>query len=615
MQTYNQNASEVNPAVVVAALGAVDQSPNPNSLTVVSSSVAPAEWEVVDREWPHAVHDNGQLKLALMFIVKGRNPRKSFHAVEMAELTATVKLHGILQAILVRPVGDTYAIVAGERRYRAAMEAFGSNYLMPVTIREMNDEEADTYAAIENVQREDMSATEEAAAAANEVGRRKGDRDEAARVLGWSRSTLDKRLALMNCAPPVQDALNERTILLGHAELLAALAPKTQEKLLPIIIKEKKSISELKATIESIAAKLDTAIFDKSECQACPHNSTVQVSMFEQSITDGSCTNAACFKKKTEGALELKVNALKDDYPVVRIIRVGDNSTRVKLTSDGANGVGAAQAEACRSCASFGAAVSALPQAMGKEYPDQCFDTECNKGKVEARTQAELAQAKAEALKYEEAKGGGIETPAIETPAAKKEEKAEPVVVTQVQPTERMKEYRVKVWRRAMKREIVQNPETAAQYLVALCLNGCSRNIDSSALSKAFVKLGGTQVDVATGIADCAAAVEQFGIDNTRHIMPVLAASAMDGIEENKLRQLATHHNLDLSKHWKLDTAFLELMTKSEIKFVAKEVGLDVAFGDGFEKLFTEKKPDLIKSLASVEGFTYNATIPAVLAY
>ncbi|PMX98552.1 helix-turn-helix domain-containing protein, partial [Pseudomonas sp. GW460-13] len=83
-------------------------------------------------------------------------------------------------------------------------------YEIPITLKVLTDADADRLALIENVQRADMAPSEEAVAASRIVGLLNGDRDEAARVLGWSRSTLDKRLALMNCSDAVLNALNTR---------------------------------------------------------------------------------------------------------------------------------------------------------------------------------------------------------------------------------------------------------------------------------------------------------------------------------------------------------------------------------------------------------------------
>ena len=321
---------------------------------------------------------------------RGNNPREYFDPKELADLTDSVREHGINQPILVRPIGDgLYEIIAGERRYRAALAAHGEEYDMPVLIRDCTDSEARILANIENTLRADMSATEEARSAAVIVGEVKGDRDEAARLLSWSRSKLDSRLALMNCSDSVRTMLNERKIKLGHAELFASLSKENQDKILPALLERSLSVPDLKALIEKAAAKLATAIFDKADCTACQHNSSVQRTMFETSVTDGSCTNSTCYKAKTDAALENTKESLKDEYPVIRIVRAGDNFAQVKLRADGPAGVGEAQAEACRSCANFGAAVSALPERLGAVFKDQCFNTACNQEKVAARIRSE----------------------------------------------------------------------------------------------------------------------------------------------------------------------------------------------------------------------------------
>ena len=77
----------------------------------------------------------------------------------------------------------------------------------------------------------------------------------------------------------------------------------------------------------------------------------------------------------------------------------------------------------------------------------------------------------------------------------------------------------------------------------------------------------------------------------------------------------AKHIQLDLTKHWTMDVPFLKMFSKVEIQMIAKAVGLDKAIGNGFIKLFTEKKDDLIKKLLEVQNFDYSATIPAAIMY
>ncbi|MCU6502350.1 PRTRC system ParB family protein [Rugamonas sp. A1-17] len=608
MQTHNIAEAPSSPSL---AQGAAAYLAAQEGLATTGDSGTEANADQV--LWPNAEIINGVMTMRLKFICKGENPRKKFNPEGMESLTNSVLAQGVLQSILIRPKNGVYIIVAGERRYRAATAAFGEDYAIPVLIREMTDAEADAYASSENHEREDMSPVEWARVAAKEVGRAKGDRDEAARVLGWKRSLIDRRLALMNCSEQVLEALTERKILLGHAELLAALAKPQQDKLIPYIVGENKSVAEVKQVIADAACKLDAAIFDKGECAACPHNSSVQKTMFEEAITDGGCTNSACYKAKTETALQGIADGLKDEWPVIRILRVGDNETRIKLVPDGSGGVGVEQAEACRACTNFGAAVSGLPQALGKVFENQCFDTICNATKVEDRIKADTAALEAAAEKPDSI--NVTKSAGAEQTTASATEKAPPAKPTKVSEGERIKAYREKVWRNAMKQEILQDGAKSRAYLIALALDGAARNIDSTLLNKAFGKVTGNAHASSHDLDQTLTSVAQLTEDNTTTMITLLAASAMAQLDVHKLQQLARHHQLDLRHYWKLDSDFLELLTKSEIEILTKEVGLDAAIGDGFKKLFTEKKPDLIKALLAVESFDYAATIPAVLAY
>ena len=547
--------------------------------------------------------------IALGKIRAGRNPRKYFDPVEMAELTDSVRENGVIQPILIRPLdGDEFELVAGERRYRAAKTAHGDDYPMPVTIKALTDDEADRLALIENVQRADMAPSEEAVAAAKIVGQLKGDRDEAARVLGWSRGTLDKRLALMNCSPSVLDALNTRQIQLGHAELLATLAKDKQDKLLPVIVSEKKTVAELKKTIEAAACSLATAIFDKAECAACPHNSSLQTEMFSEAIASGNCTNRGCYTQKTEKQLETVAYGLKDEYPVVRIVRVGDNHTRVQLVVDGPTGVGEDQAKACHACENFGVAVSGLPDSIGKVFRGQCFDTGCNATKVAARLKAER-DAKAPAQKG---------TPASSQPAAKTGGKASAAeaVVTKISESDKVKAYRSALWRKALRREAAANPETANSYLVAIALSGLSRDIGAVVMGKIYEKLADDKASV-TDLEKNLSTVQELAADKRQQLTIGLTVAAIEGLEVRNLVTLCKYHKLDLRQHWTLQKSkdFLELLTKSEMKVLADELGIRKALGDNFAKVFNKSKPELIEALLNVEGFDYAGKLPKVLCF
>jgi PRTRC genetic system ParB family protein len=537
-------------------------------------------------------------------IRRGRNPRLYFDPTAHAELVESVRIHGVIQPILVRPVGAGFEIIAGERRYRAAVEAHGDGYAMPVEIRVCSDAEVEVLANIENSQREDMSVMEEALSAARVLGSNKGDREAARIELSWSKPKLDSRLALMNCSPAVRTAMIERKILVGHAELFATLPKDKQDAILPAIIERQSTISEVKALIEQASCKLPSAIFDKTECGACPHNSSIQATFFAETISDGSCTNSSCFKGKTTAALEAIADGLKDEYPVIRIVRVGDNSTLTKLTAAGDGGVGEEQALECRACSDFGAAVSALPQAIGKVYKDQCFNVSCNSQKVAARIKAENAKEKTPA---KATNGGSPDGASVKsgTPLAPP--------VTSVREGDRVKEFRVKLWRRAMKVEIAADPLKSQRYLLAICLRKHGGDIDGAQLEQALKRATGSTLK--TDLGQAAKQVQELDEATFNSLHTLLAVSAIDRLDEAELRKLAKHHQLELSKHWKLDKEFLDLLTKSEIEVVAKAMKLDVAVGERFKKLMSDKKDHLIETLLKVDGFDYSANIPKVLRY
>ncbi|AOY97741.1 chromosome partitioning protein ParB (plasmid) [Cupriavidus sp. USMAA2-4] len=541
----------------------------------------------------------------------GLNPRTYFDPKEMSEMRASVRADGILQSILVRPQEPGwYQLVDGERRYRAATEELDSDYDVPVVIREMSDAEAKRYALVTNIQRANMSATEEAAAAAEVLGTVNGDRDEAARVIGWSRSTLDRRLALMACSVATRDALNTRAIQIGHAELLATLSKDKQDVILPVIIAEKKSVAELRKTIEGAACSLEKAIFDKGECAACPHNSSLQTELFGEAIASGNCTNRACYDKKGEAQLESVAYTLKDEYPVIRIVRAGDNHTRVQLVAEGPTGVGEEQAKACHACERFGAAVSALPDSIGKVFRGQCFDPSCNTKMVAARLKAErdaksaAQQPKQPAAAVASAGKGSSKASADEKP------------VTKISESEKVKAYRVALWRKALRREVAAAPEVANRYLLALTLSGQARTIGETAMGQLFAKITEDSASV-HDLAKNLVAIDKVAEEKRVTLSTAMTVAAIEGVDVPNLVALCRHHKLDLRKHWNLQHSkdFLELLTKSEMKVLADELGLRKQIGAGFAKVFGKSKPELIEALITVDGFEYAGKLPKVLQY
>ena len=243
--------------------------------------------------------------LALTRVKPGANPRRYFDQNKHAEMVESLKLRGMLQPILVRPdpaaEGD-YQIVAGGRRHKAALEAFGPDGVVPVRILMMTDSEALEAAIDENDIRDDASETEQADAAVRILTACQGERAEAARRLGWSPAKLDRRLALAGLAEPVKVALDQRQIKVGHAELLAVIPADKQAKALETIITAGLDVAKTRELLMRVTQSLAAAVFEKVECLTCPFNSGAQRALFETHVDDGHCTNPGCYQLKTEAA-------------------------------------------------------------------------------------------------------------------------------------------------------------------------------------------------------------------------------------------------------------------------------------------------------------------------
>jgi ParB family chromosome partitioning protein len=160
--------------------------------------------------------------LPIAFLKPNPNqPRKNFAESELEDLSNSIREKGILQPILVRPVkgvSDTYEIVAGERRWRAAQRA--KLHDVPVVVREMEDGEALELAIVENVQRADLNAIEEAAAYQELMSRFKYTQEQIAQEVGKSRSHVANTVRLLKLPDSVQAMLRDGKLTAGHARTL-----------------------------------------------------------------------------------------------------------------------------------------------------------------------------------------------------------------------------------------------------------------------------------------------------------------------------------------------------------------------------------------------------------
>ena len=547
-----------------------------------------------------------QPTLPVCRIVPGRNPREYFDPARMVELETDIREHDVIEPIVVRPLTDgCFEIVAGERRWRAAVNVFGDDYEIPVVIRNLSDEEAEAFAMSENYHRDDMSAAEEAKGAQRLLLRNKGDKPETARMLGWSPETLEKRLALNACALSVLKALTERRIKLGHAELLSGVPPEKQDTVLAAVIAGNVPVATLKAQLGRYARKLGDAIFDTSQCSACPHNSARQAGLFRESLGEGYCQHPTHFEELTLQAVEAKAATLRDKYPTIRIVQVSDGFVPLPVSAEGDLGVGEAQYGACRGCQHFGCAVSAMPGSYGDVTHSLCFDGGCNSRMVAAWRKAQ---------RQIEATGASA---AIKTAggAGRKfgKGKAMPPTKPGNQTPQRVIDYQTAQWRKWLANALMADAQRNPKVLIALALSGRIGDVRADEFSGLVGRLTDGDPARSFDLEEGLRRADALDEGPMQRIVKGVAAAAAFGIDRFLLPKLLNYLEVDEARYFKWDSAFLELFTMSELESLALETGLAEALGARFRVARAGKKADFIKVLLAARDFVY--PVPAVMRY
>jgi ParB family chromosome partitioning protein len=160
-------------------------------------------------------------------------PRRIFESGPLDELAASIREHGVIQPLLLRPAGSGYEIVVGERRFRAAQQA--GIRTVPALVRRMDDAESLELALIENIQREDLNIVEEAEAYRDLIDQFGYSQEELSRRVGKDRSTISNTLRLLKLPDEVLDAMNRGAIAMGHGRAMLGLADLGEDALLGVL--------------------------------------------------------------------------------------------------------------------------------------------------------------------------------------------------------------------------------------------------------------------------------------------------------------------------------------------------------------------------------------------
>ena len=287
------------------------------------------------------------------------NPRRAFDEAKLRELAQNIKLHGVLQAILVRPAPDgadgTYELVAGARRFRASKLA--GKDVIPATVRDLTDAECREIQLIENLQRADIHELDEG------IGYRslmqlKPDHytvETIAVQVAKSASYVKGRMSLTDLISAAQTAFYESKLTLAHALELARLQANDQERALiecfpghrstNSILKDRKAealtVRQLREWIErEIQLDLKNAPFDTEDtnllptagaCSACPKRTGNNPLLFPEIRNKSLCTDPSCYQSKVQALVQLRVEPLvKEGKTPVQISEIPSWQVRSK---------------------------------------------------------------------------------------------------------------------------------------------------------------------------------------------------------------------------------------------------------------------------------------------
>lgn len=182
-------------------------------------------------------------------------PRLDFDEIKLQELADSIKVHGLIQPITVRHVGESrYELISGERRLRACKMAGIQS--IPAYIREVNDEDVIAMALVENVQREQLNPIETALGYQRLIEECELTQEEVATRVGKNRTTVTNMLRLLNLPAFIQSALKSNKISIGHARALITIEnQRVQELLLDKIIQEDWSVRQVEQAVKNHASK------------------------------------------------------------------------------------------------------------------------------------------------------------------------------------------------------------------------------------------------------------------------------------------------------------------------------------------------------------------------
>ena len=308
---------------------AAPSNPNPD---VQESPQAVSNSETAEQQPASAI----QLLDLNKIISSTYNPRKDFRSETLQELADSIRQVGVLQPICVRPKEGGFEIVYGERRYWAA--AMAGLKFIPALVRELSDAEAEDAAITENLQREDVTPREEAAAYKRALESGRHTIESLVGRFGKSEAYIRSRLKLCDLIDALAEQFDREEISVGVATEIAKYDAAVQQEVYEEHFSDGCRLSWKNARIKEIArrlydrymTRLDTYRFDKTECHTCHHNTANQI-LFKDECAEGcaGCQNRSCMMRKNDEYLVQQALQLLKADPRTVLATVGDTPDSV----------------------------------------------------------------------------------------------------------------------------------------------------------------------------------------------------------------------------------------------------------------------------------------------
>ena len=256
--------------------------------------------------------EEGKMLIPLNLIKSNEEqPRKSFDDEKILELSQSIKEHGIIQPILVNKKGDSYIIVAGERRWRAAK--FLKLKEVPAIIMELSDKEVLEVSLIENIQRQDLNPIEEAIAYRRLLTDFKLTQEELSKRIGKSRVSITNTIRLNNLCDTVKQYLIDEVITEGHGRVLLAIEDaKLQAEIAQKVIDESMSVRELERLVKNI-----NPIKTENKREINPYYKDIT-----EKLQDYLGTKVNISNKNNKGKIEIEYYSDEDLQRILEIINL-----------------------------------------------------------------------------------------------------------------------------------------------------------------------------------------------------------------------------------------------------------------------------------------------------